>query len=123
MTQPQIGRYPLWNLGKSVKVLQKLISDLERLHQLGLVVGDLSDHNIHVDLSLVEPRIFWIDTDSYQFDQFPCQVMQPAFAAPWINGSAKPVFSVESDWYALHVVMCKLHAEVAFPVTVEVIEE
>ena len=38
-------------------------------------------------------------------------------------GRGAEAAGLASLWMGEHVVMCKLHAEVAFPVTVEVIEE
>ena len=108
LTQPNIARNPGWKLDKTVTLLAQMANDLKRLHRMGVVVGDLSDHNLHVDLTTPQPRLYWIDTDSYQFDQFCGEVMQPAFAAPWINSAARPTFSEESDWYAFHVIMFKL---------------
>ncbi|MCB0008512.1 MAG: hypothetical protein KDE04_18730, partial [Anaerolineales bacterium] len=108
LCQPNGAAQAGWQLRDAAALLPRLWADLQLLHRQGIVVGDLSDQNVHIDLTSTPPAIYWIDSDSYQFETFACQVMQPTFAAPWINCSSRPQFTPASDRYAFHVLLCKL---------------
>ncbi|MCA9938564.1 MAG: hypothetical protein KC418_07980 [Anaerolineales bacterium] len=93
--------------------LQHAHNTLTRLHRLGIVVGDLNDHN----LFFARPTpgghaiTYWIDVDSYQFGGFPCPVAMEAFLDPHLAGvgdlSRQPVFAPDTDWYAFFVLLVK----------------
>jgi serine/threonine protein kinase len=79
---------------------------LKRIHQSGMVVGDLNDLNImfHAENAL------FIDVDSFQFDTFPCMVGTEAFTDPLLYGvqfANNPAFKPENDWYAFAVLLFK----------------
>jgi serine/threonine protein kinase len=79
---------------------------LQRIHQAGMVVGDLNDLNImfHAEKAL------FIDVDSFQFDSFPCMVGTEAFTDPklyGVNFANHPAFSPENDWYSFAVLLFK----------------
>lgn len=82
---------------------------LQKLHQLGVVVGDLNDTNVFFHLP--SQTTAWIDVDSYQVGAFPCPVAAQAFLDPQLYGVAdfshKPVFTPLTDWYAYLVLLVK----------------
>ena len=108
LCQPNGAAQAGWQLRDAAALLRRLWADLQLLHCQGIVVGDLSDQNIYVNVASSPQAVYWIDSDSYQFESFSCQVMQPAFAAPWISNSRRPSFSRISDNYAFNVLLCKL---------------
>lgn len=86
-----------------------------RLHQLGVVVGDLNDQNVHFVPG--DGRLaYWLDVDSYQVGTFPCPVAALPFLDPALYGvqdfGQRPYFTPETDWYAYFVLLLKslLHA-------------
>ena len=92
-----------------LQLLQHTHNTLSRLHQTGIVVGDLNDHNL-----FFEPQqwhSWWIDVDSYQFDQYPCPVGQINFLDPYLYSvtdfSTKPHFTTMTDWYAFCVLLMR----------------
>lgn len=98
-----------------IPLFQQLHETLTRLHQLGLVVGDLNDQNIHVHPAGKGggPALAacWLDVDSYQFEQYPCPVALESCLDPHLyhvaDFGARPVFSPASDWYAYFVLLIK----------------
>ncbi len=93
--------------------LQHAHVTLTRLHQAGIVVGDLNDQNVFGRLPVTDnlAQTFWVDVDSYQFGGFPCPVALDSFLDPHLYGagdfSQKPCFSPPSDWYAFFVLLVK----------------
>ncbi|GAB4161181.1 MAG: hypothetical protein Fur0021_34090 [Candidatus Promineifilaceae bacterium] len=97
----------------AVAWLQHVHATLTRLHQVGIVVGDLNDQNLfgRLPLSGDPVQTFWVDVDSYQFGGFPCPVALDSFLDPHLydmgDFSQKPCFSPSSDWYAFFVLLVK----------------
>ncbi len=93
-----------------VRLLLEIHATLSSLHQLGLVIGDLNDHNLFAapDLS---GRCYWVDVDSYQFAGYPCPVALLSFLDPQLyhikDLSQRPAFSTQTDWYAYFVLLVK----------------
>ncbi len=110
------------SLNQELGLLIALRRDLHAIHNQGVVVGDLNEHNLYFELApqvapqagarCSEPSTYWIDVDSFQFAGFPCPVALQQFLDPLLYGvadfSAKAVFSRESDWYAFAVLLCRV---------------
>ena len=93
-------------------LFQQIHQTLPRLHQLGVVIGDLNDHNIFFSpVPQLPSSPAFIDADSYQFDRFPCPVAMQPFLDPNLyhvtDFSQRPYFTPESDWYAFAVLLVK----------------
>ncbi|MCA9872378.1 MAG: hypothetical protein KC441_01955 [Anaerolineales bacterium] len=91
-------------------LFQQMHATLSRLHQLGLVVGDLNDQNVF--LPPAQPFIpYWIDVDSYQIGRYPCPVAMELFVDPHLYGIAdlgqRSYFSPATDWYAFFVLLVR----------------
>lgn len=91
-----------------INLFLQVYSTLEKLHKLGIIVGDLNDLNLlfHKD------KIAFIDVDSMQFDDYPCLVATEQFLDPKLYGidlsEQKPgkfVFTKETDYYAYSVML------------------
>lgn len=107
--------------GDVLPLLQEIHTTLATLHQAGVVVGDVNDHNIFFR----DPRrpadgqgdacTYWVDVDSFQCGPHPCPVAAHDFLDPNLYAvkdfGQRPVFSTLSDWYAFFVlvVKCLLH--------------
>jgi H/ACA ribonucleoprotein complex subunit 3 len=79
---------------------------LRTIHQAGMIVGDLNDLN----LMFRDGEMLYIDTDSFQFDQYPCMVGTEAFIDPSLyncNLAARPMFKPDHDWYSFAVLLFK----------------
>ncbi len=92
-------------------LFQQIHATLARLHQLGIVVGDLNDHNLYFTPHASRFTPLWIDVDSYQFGGYPCPVALQSFLDPALYGVAdlgkRPYFTPLTDWYAFTVLLVK----------------
>ncbi len=98
------GRVNISFLSKASAYLAWLI---DSLHKSGIVVGDLNDANILVS---ADSRCAIIDCDSFQVDNFLCEVGRPEYLAPEFIGKNLRFTkrTVESDRFALAVMIYRL---------------
>ena len=108
-TARQLGR-PSWRKAhrfdpaRIQALFQRLVGVLDGCHARGLILGDLNDGNVLITAD--GPRV--IDVDSAQFGGQPCPVGHERFLPPELYGldlAARPVFTAESDHYALAVML------------------
>jgi hypothetical protein len=95
------------SVAEAVAALVDLHGMIERLHGLGVTVGDFNDLNVLVR----DRRAFLIDADSFQFGRFLCQVFTERFVDPLLCDPslerlvlARP-YSPASDWYAFAIMV------------------
>ncbi len=112
LSSPVFWRQNNLKTGDAAQLFLDIHATLRRLHQSGVIVGDLNDRNLFFTFS--PPHAFsaaWIDVDSYQFNGRPCPVASPPFLDPRLytvaDFSQRPVFSPETDWYAYFVLLVK----------------
>lgn len=77
------NRFPTWKREHLVKLLLTIVSTIKELHDRNIIIGDINPSNI---LLLDENQVFFVDTDSYQIENFPCPVGTPTFTAPELQG-------------------------------------
>jgi hypothetical protein len=89
--------------GASVaELLLALHQAVEGVHGAGVVIGDFNDQNILV----AGAAPYLIDSDSFQFGRYPCQVFTERFVDPLLCDPTAPhpllcrPHSADSDWYA-----------------------
>lgn len=88
-------------------ILVDLWRTVAAVHGSSVVLGDFNDLNVLVR----EKEAHIVDADSFQFGGFPCPVFTERFLDPLICDPAetRPVpmrpFCVDSDWYALAVMV------------------
>lgn len=77
---------------------------LNSIHSQGIVVGDLNDQNVF----FADLTSYFIDVDSWQFDNWACPVATESFLDPQLYGvnlSLRPVFKPAHDWYSYAVTL------------------
>ncbi|MCL1949149.1 MAG: hypothetical protein FWF59_05410 [Turicibacter sp.] len=75
--------FPDWKKKDLVRLCATILQKMEYLHSLNVIMGDINPANILV----VSPsEVYFVDTDSYQVEGFPCPVSMPNFVAPEIQG-------------------------------------
>lgn len=90
-----------------VGTFRDLHATLRQLHGRGVVIGDFNDLNVLVR----DGRAFLIDTDSFQFGEWACEVFTERFVDPLLcNPSLERLslarrFTPDSDWYAFAVML------------------
>ena len=64
-------KFPNWNRMHLVKISILIIKIIKQLHDFNIIVGDLNPNNILIQ---TPNKINWIDTDSFQIEEYPCPV-------------------------------------------------
>ncbi|ELS33550.1 MULTISPECIES: hypothetical protein [Pseudanabaena] len=95
----------------SQQVVTNLFRDLHetvlKIHQVNVTIGDFNDLNLLVS----QNQVNLIDADSFQFEQFPCQVFTARFVDPILcdRNANQPILTSphnpDSDWYAFTVML------------------
>jgi DNA-binding helix-hairpin-helix protein with protein kinase domain len=92
-----------------VGVASNLAQLVAILHDQEIIIGDLAPSNIHVR---ADSRISFLDCDSLQFSHagevFSCHTVTPEYAAPELLPQLAGPKSVETDCFALAVLVCQL---------------
>jgi len=64
-------KFPNWDRWHLAKVSLNILKKVERLHQYNIILGDINPNNILLNN---ENDIYFIDTDSFQIEEYPCSV-------------------------------------------------
>lgn len=82
----QLARtYPYLNIRTFMRIAKSVAMQVEALHQLGIILGDINLENVLVELPKNKSGkiVTWlVDIDSAQFREYPCCVERPAFVHP-----------------------------------------
>jgi predicted RNA-binding protein with RPS1 domain len=93
-------RFPTWDRKSLVKICVKILDKIIELHQYNIIIGDINGQNIMVTESL---DVYFVDTDSFQVEGYPCPVGLVLFTAPEIQGINFKSFlrTVENENFAI----------------------
>lgn len=89
------------------KLFIQIHHTLQKLHQADIIVGDFNDLNILVE----QNTPYFIDTDSWQFQSFLCQLFTARFVDPLLCDAnldypqLSVIHNTDSDWYAFAVML------------------
>lgn len=95
MTKPALLRnFPQWKKTDVVDVCLRIVKTIRTLHNANIIIGDINPNNI-----LLTPKgeVYFVDTDSYQIEDYPCPVGTVNFSAPEIQGKSYPTFLRTKD--------------------------
>ncbi len=90
-----------------ITIFQDLHQTLTQIHQAQVVIGDFNDLNVLVKGTAA----YLIDTDSFQFDAFSCQMFTARFVDPLLCDpdasqlTLQQPHTPDSDWYAFTVML------------------
>ena len=74
--------FPNWKKRDTVQLCITMLEKIKYLHDYNVILGDINPMNILV----VSPtEVYFVDTDSYQVEAFPCPVGTVAYTAPEIQ--------------------------------------
>lgn len=74
--------FPNWTKVDTTKLCITILNKLKYLHERNVILGDINPNNILV----VSPdTVYFVDTDSYQIEGFPCPVGTINYTAPEIQ--------------------------------------
>ena len=78
-----LKNFPNWKKRDTVELCITILEKIKYLHDRNIVMGDINPANILV----VSPKeVYFVDTDSYQVENFPCPVGTINYTAPEIQG-------------------------------------
>lgn len=100
--QPGLLRemFPTWTKIElsiiAIEILKKIIA----LHKQQILIGDINPNNIMV---ANYDKVFFLDSDSYQIDNYPCPVGTVNFSPPEIQGKnfSNLIRKKEHEYYAI----------------------
>lgn len=82
-------KFPNWKKIDTVQLCLTILKKIKYLHDRNIIMGDINPNNILV----VDPKkVYFVDTDSYQIEDFPCPVGTTLFTAPEIQGKTYSQF-------------------------------
>lgn len=74
--------FPDWKKRDTVELCITILEKIKYLHDRNIIIGDINPANILV----VSPKeVYFVDTDSYQVEEFPCPVGTNNYTAPEIQ--------------------------------------
>jgi serine/threonine protein kinase len=74
--------FPNWKKRDTVQLCITILKKIKYLHDKNIILGDINPNNILV----VSPKeVYFVDTDSFQIEGFPCPVGTTNFTAPEIQ--------------------------------------
>ena len=96
-----------WNRSDLVTLAITILSTIKKIHDLGILIGDINGLNILVKSPI---EVYFVDTDSFQINEYPCPVGTLDFTAPEIQGKDYKYFlrSVGNENFAIAVLLFKL---------------
>jgi rRNA-processing protein FCF1 len=74
--------FPHWNRQNLVQLAITWLEKVVALHHNNVLIGDVNPMNILIES---ETKVYLVDTDSYQVEDFPCLVGMANFTAPEIQ--------------------------------------
>ena len=96
-----------WKRSDLVTLAITILSTIQKIHDLGILIGDINGLNILVKSPT---EVYFVDTDSFQINEYPCPVGTLDFTAPEIQGKDYKYFlrSVGNENFAIAVLLFKL---------------
>lgn len=84
-----LKNFPNFKKQDMVNLCLNILTKIRYLHNKNIILGDINPENI----LLVSPdEVYFVDTDSYQIENFPCPVGTINYTAPEIQGKHYPDF-------------------------------
>jgi serine/threonine protein kinase/rRNA-processing protein FCF1 len=74
--------FPEWKKRDTVELCITILEKIKYLHERNIILGDINPNNILVAST---KEVYFVDTDSYQVEGFPCPVGTANFTAPEIQ--------------------------------------
>ena len=90
-----------------VAVCLNIVNTINAIHKYNILLGDINEQNILVDAN---SRVYFIDTDSYQIENYPCPVGSATFTHPDILRKNYKTFlrKIEHERFAVATLLFKI---------------
>ena len=92
--------FPHWKKRDTVELAITILDKIQYLHERNVILGDINPMNI---LIVSPTEVYFVDTDSYQIEGFPCPVGTVIYTAPEIQGKTYTDFlrSFGNEYFAI----------------------
>ena len=93
-------KLPNWNRKNLAELCVSILEKIDYLHERNIILGDINPANILV----VSPKeVYFVDTDSYQIENFPCPVGTDNFTASEIQSEKFDTFlrTMGNEYFAI----------------------
>ena len=99
--------FPNWKKKDLVDVAIEILKKISFLHDRNIILGDINPMNIQIVNS---KEIYFVDTDSYQIEDFPCPVGTVNYTAPELQGKKYETFlrSFGNEYFAVATLLFML---------------
>lgn len=95
------NKFPNWTRINLVNLSLTILNKIQQLHEKNIIIGDINPFNI---LIKSDKEVYFVDTDSYQVDNYPCPVGTVHFTAPEIQNIenfSKLIRTFEHEYFAI----------------------
>lgn len=95
-----IKNFPNWRKRDTVELCLTILEKIKFLHERNIILGDINPMNI---LVVNSKEVYFVDTDSYQIEGFPCPVGTINYTAPEIQRKKFDTFlrSFGNEYFAV----------------------
>lgn len=103
-----MGRYfASWTRQDLVNLAISILTIIKKIHESGILIGDINGSNILVKSPT---EVYFVDTDSFQINDYPCPVGTMEFTAPEIQGKNYNSFlrTIGNENFAVAVLLFRL---------------
>ncbi len=106
--------YPDYTVTSSIELTIKILQKIKKLHQNNVLLGDINDRNFLIHNT---EEVFLIDTDSYQFEDYSCDVGTIGYIAPELKDGmlATTLRTFEDESYGIAVFVFRTLMQGYFP--------
>lgn len=108
--QPQLfkAKFADWTRVELTKLAIDILEKIQILHNNNILLGDINPYNINI---VNYNKVFFLDTDSYQVDDYKCLVGTVDFSAPEIIGKDFSTFlrTKEHEYFAIATLLFKIY--------------
>jgi len=96
--------FPYWNRKNSVELCLTILEKIKYLHERNIILGDINPMNI---LVVSSKEVYFVDTDSYQIEGYPCPVGTINFTAPEIQRKSFNEFlrTFQNEYFAVSTLL------------------
>ncbi|WP_400996681.1 hypothetical protein [Agromyces sp. GXQ0307] len=106
--------FPGWKKADLVDVCIAFLEQVQYLHSMNIVLGDINPKNLMVD---DRKNVFIIDADSWQLEGYPCPVGTPMFTSPRMLGKtySGDLRTMEDELFAVATMLFMIVMTGQFP--------
>ncbi|UOE43379.1 protein kinase domain-containing protein [Agromyces larvae] len=106
--------FPDWKKVDLVDICISFLTQVQYLHSMNVVLGDINPKNLMVD---DKKNVFIIDADSWQVEGYPCPVGTPMFTSPRMLGKtySDDLRTMEDELFAVATMLFMIVMTGQFP--------